>query len=225
MALYFLAYWFYNRRFVDTTLFFWLKENRGELAWGQFEHFLGLFVKPIGEGNYLSLNFLGLLENVKRATNHFLCLLVWHCWFRLSFTEDWFRIALTQVLPYFLSIEKNVLCRENDDWFRLSFTYLFSISVSHDSFICVTWLIHMCDITHPYVWHDSFICVTWLIHMRDMTHSYVWHDSFICVTWHILRCDMTHLHVRHDSFIYVIWHIHICDMTDSNMWHGTIIWV
>ena len=24
-----------------------------------------------------------------------------------------------------------------------------------------------------------FICVTWLIHMCDMTHSYVWHDSFI----------------------------------------------
>jgi len=23
-----------------------------------------------------------------------------------------------------------------------------------------------------YVWHDSFICVTWLIHMCDMTHSY-----------------------------------------------------
>jgi len=29
------------------------------------------------------------------------------------------------------------------------------------------------DMTHSYVWHDSFICVTWLIHMYDMTHSYV----------------------------------------------------
>jgi len=52
-----------------------------------------------------------------------------------------------------------------------------------------------CDMTHPYVcqdslyvWHDSFISVTWLIHMYDMTHpyvchdsSYVWHDSFIRV--------------------------------------------
>jgi len=25
-----------------------------------------------------------------------------------------------------------------------------------------------------HMWHDSFICVTWLIHMCDMTHSYVW---------------------------------------------------
>jgi len=24
-------------------------------------------------------------------------------------------------------------------------------------------LIHMCDMTHSYVWHDSFMCVTWLI--------------------------------------------------------------
>jgi len=38
--------------------------------------------------------------------------------------------------------------------------------------ICMTWLIHMCDMTHSYVWHDSFICVTWLIHVCDMTHIY-----------------------------------------------------
>jgi len=60
--------------------------------------------------------------------------------------------------------------------------------VGHDSFIRVTWLIHMCyDMTH--------CCVTWLIHMCDMTvrrdlatghdslmydmaRSFVWHDSY-----------------------------------------------
>jgi len=47
----------------------------------------------------------------------------------------------------------------------------------HDSFICVTWLIHICDMTHSYVQQDLFVCVTWLIHIFDMTHSYVWHDS------------------------------------------------
>ena len=62
-------------------------------------------------------------------------------------------------------------------------TYEWVMSHIYDSFICVTWLIQMCAMTHSYVWHDSFICVTWLIHMCDMTHSYVWHDSFICVTW------------------------------------------
>jgi len=28
-------------------------------------------------------------------------------------------------------------------------------------------------LTHSYVWRDSFISVTWRIHMCDMTHSYV----------------------------------------------------
>jgi len=55
----------------------------------------------------------------------------------------------------------------------------------------VTWLIHMCDMTHSYVWHDSFICVTWLIHMCNMTDSYVRRDSFI---------------LSHDSFIRVVSH-------------------
>jgi len=44
------------------------------------------------------------------------------------------------------------------------------IHVGCDWFICVTWLIRMCDMTGSYVWHDSFICVTWLIH--------VWRDWF-----------------------------------------------
>ena len=47
--------------------------------------------------------------------------------------------------------------------------------------IRVTWLIHMCDMTHSYVWHDSFICLTWLIHMSDMTYSHV-NDPWKCVT-------------------------------------------
>ena len=89
----------------------------------------------------------------------------------------------------------------------------------------------MCDITHSYVQYDSFICVTWLIHMCDMTHSYVCampcsstrHDSFMCVTWLIHMCDMTHSYmcattyspVRHGSIICVTWLIHVCDMTHS----------
>jgi len=34
---------------------------------------------------------------------------------------------------------------------------------------------------------------TCIIHMCDMTHSYVWHDSLICVTWLIDTCAMTHI--------------------------------
>ena len=79
--------------------------------------------------------------------------------------------------------------------------YITVVSSGNTGITCGTWLIHMCDMTHWYVWHDSFLCVTWLIHMCDMTHSYVWHDSFICVTWLIHMCDMTHSYVWHDSFI------------------------
>jgi len=93
----------------------------------------------------------------------------------------------------------------------------------------VTWLIHMCDMTHSYVWHDSFICVTWLIHMKwrvrvcghvrmrfmilprvcmcmwDMTQSHAGHDSFEWVTSLSHMRDMTHSYVRHDAFPRVTW--------------------
>jgi len=69
--------------------------------------------------------------------------------------------------------------------------------VWRDSFVCVTWLIHMCDMTHSYVRHDSFIYVTWLIHVCDMTHS--------CVTWLICTCDVTHVYVWRDLSIRVTW--------------------
>jgi len=112
-----------------------------------------------------------------------------------------------------------------------------------DSFICVTWLMYVCAMTHSYMWHDSFTCVTWLIHACDLPHSYVWHDysyvwhdwficvtwltymwhkSFICVSWRILMRDMTPLHVWHDSFTRVIWLIHTCDMTHSHRWHDSL---
>jgi len=85
------------------------------------------------------------------------------------------------------------------------------------SSLYVPWLIHMCDMTHWYVWHDTLICVTWLIDMCDMTHSYVWHDSFMCV--------MTDsyvpwpLHMSSSQFI--SWHTWMIHSTS----HGTYEWV
>jgi len=101
---------------------------------------------------------------------------------------------------------------------------------------------HICYVTHSYVWHDSFICSTWLIHTCDMAQSYMWHDSsiflleetqlpalhmwhdsFICVTWLIRMCRMTHSYVSHDSFICMIWLIHMCGMTHSYAQHDSFI--
>ena len=72
---------------------------------------------------------------------------------------------------------------------------------------------------HSYVWHDSFMCVTWLVHMGDTTHSYVWHvcDMTHSYVWHV--CDMTHSYVWHvcDTTHSYVWHV--CDTTHSYVWH------
>ena len=49
-----------------------------------------------------------------------------------------------------------------------------------------------CGMPYSNVWHDSFICVTWLIHVCDMTHSCVWHDSFMRMT----NVCMTAIHLN-----------------------------
>ena len=69
---------------------------------------------------------------------------------------------------------------------------------------------HACDLSHTCVTQLTYTCgatrlyLTWLMHMCDMTHVHVWHDSSTCVTWlmHSWRmhmCDMTYVHVGHDS--------------------------
>jgi len=75
--------------------------------------------------------------------------------------------------------------------------------------ICVTCLM-------SYVRQDSFICVTWLIHMCDMTRQLPPSAYIYSYAWHVLfhMCDMTRSYVRHNSFS-ATWLIHMCDMTRS----------
>jgi len=101
----------------------------------------------------------------------------------------------------------------------------YHIDVTHNSFLCVTWLIHVCDMTHSYVRLGSFICVTWLMTnahdyislvlvdllptdvfdnawlMWHMTPSYVWRDSFMCVIPLTHTWDLAHAYVWHDSWL------------------------
>jgi len=110
--------------------------------------------------------------------------------------------------------------------------------VSHDSFICVSWLIHTCAMPR---WYASFKCVLSPLHMCDvvcdishlyacrdsfmcgMTHSYVWHDSFICVTWLIHMCDIPHSHACCDSFICEAWLVDMREMTHAYLWRDSFI--
>jgi len=123
----------------------------------------------------------------------------------------------------------------------------------HDSVICLTWLIHMCDMIRSHVRYDSFMCavnhsythtavfeflhecvwndlvlrVVWPGHTCDMTHSYVWYDWFICVTWLIHKCDVTHPHTHTTVFKL----LHECVRHDSlecvtwliHVWHDAFM--
>jgi len=95
--------------------------------------------------------------------------------------------------------------------------------VWHDSFICVTWLLHMHDITCRYLrlCYDSFICVPGLIH-KFQSHIWIWYrvdicvyDSFICATgiyeWVLAHIWMSHsTHMNESCRIYEWVMAHIC---------------
>jgi len=72
-----------------------------------------------------------------------------------------------------------------------------------DGFMCVTWLNHVDDLTHSYVWHDSFVIL-------GLTHLCAWHDAFKCVAWLIHMCVVTHCYVCRDLLICVPWLAHMC---------------
>ena len=88
--------------------------------------------------------------------------------------------------------------------------------VWHDSSICMwhggtcvsSYLIDVCNKTHSQVRHDSFTCVTWLIHTYDKTHSYLWQGG-PCVSCLINVCNKTHSHVWHDSSMCDIIHPYV----------------
>jgi len=61
---------------------------------------------------------------------------------------------------------------------KLTYSYVTCLihTSGHDTFVFVTWLVHM--------WYDVFLQVTWLIRICDIARSYV--------TWLMYTCDMTH---------------------------------
>ena len=68
-----------------------------------------------------------------------------------------------------------------------------------------------------YVWYDSFICVTWLSHMCGATCaiSHITHMN----TSKPARCRHAKDARKRDVLVWVVWLIRICDMTRSYVWH------
>jgi len=94
-----------------------------------------------------------------------------------------------------------------------SFVCLDSFNSSTDIQICI-----FDNLCCWYVWQDSFIYVTWLIHMNALTHS-IQVQIFIqmCIFDYlgdglgriVGTCDMTHSYVCHDSLVCVRWLLHV----------------
>jgi len=114
--------------------------------------------------------------------------------------------------------------------------------VWYDSFVRVTWLIHMC--THLHMWPDnkvlasniSSVHVPWIINTCEKTQLYTCHDSFVCATRLIHMCGMSHSCVRHTLFLWrdskfqisthislASWLISISDTTHSYVRHDSFI--
>jgi len=138
--------------------------------------------------------------------------------------------------------------------------------VWHDIFVCVTCLLPMYDTNPLYVWHGSFlfvtceafVCVTWLIHTCDMTflkgwlswrahgcrwrghrgvfdmpYSCVWNVFFLYTTRILPMYDMSHSYLWHVNHSYV-WHdvfvcmkcfLSTCDVTPSFVWHDVFLYM
>ena len=102
--------------------------------------------------------------------------------------------------------------------------------VWHDSFIFVTGLVHMCDMTHSYVRHDLITCATWLIHIGCGSWVFANKNRFVCICICVCvcnsyekglnyTCDMTQSYVQYDSFICATWLMQMCYTTHSYRAH------
>ena len=132
------------------------------------------------------------------------------------------------------------------------YTYIcIYICNSCDVFVCVTWLICMCNMTHLYVQYGSFVCATceislqirMIAHIRmsrvtvtskESCHSHIRmsHVTVICMckmrmsaytneSWVFRMCHVTHPNGWHNSASCFTGFVQMCSMTPLHVWHDS----
>jgi len=96
---------------------------------------------------------------------------------------------------------------------------------SHDCFTCATCA--TCNRTHPYTRHNFFVCVTWGIYICDMTHSHAFRNIGVDESCRTCEAVMSHIWMRRRTYEWV-WVFsgatkNMCDIThlykcDSQIW-------
>jgi len=138
----------------------------------------------------------------------------------LSFTPP-LLIAPTPIPP------TRLICKCDLIIYTCEIAYL---KVWYNSFTCVTWIVHKCDMIYwhiiccTHLWHDSSICVLWLISRRIAPY-----DAFTCLSWLIQMRAMTCSYVCQDSLVRVPGLICVSDSflgashhtTCSHVWHDS----
>ena len=107
-----------------------------------------------------------------------------------------------------------------------------AITHTKSLFVCVTWPIHMCNMTYSHVWHDPLIWIT-----RAITHT---KNHVLCENaWLICMCERAHILayifaciLAYESELTYKWvmrphttHIPMRDVTDTNESRHTYEWV
>ena len=90
-------------------------------------------------------------------------------------------------------------------------SFIHSYRVGRDAFIPVTWILHMLNATHSYVWHDSFkcvTCVTWLIYTWDTAHILLCVCVCMCVCMYVYGFLYESMYVRLCVRVYACIHAH-----------------
>ena len=112
----------------------------------------------------------------------------------------------------------------DDSWHTHKQVSIIQVKVSRSQ---CGWLVYMCVMTHSYVCHDLFICVTWLIHICDTTFSIsLLYITFIYVTWLVMSHvnESCHIWTSHVTYERVMSHMNeSCHMWMSHVTYERVM--